>query len=132
MTTLIRTKLFIKILFKPGSPVQARELTGLQSILQKTKVESFGKIYLKKVQWSCPGGIEYDTTYFSCKINPNHLGLDVSIYLDSLIANNNGKGTRVRGQNSGIVATIKNYVLPPNEGVDEPTIFIKYNQSGTE
>ena len=79
-----------------------------------------------------PGGIEYDSSYFSCKINSNHLGIDVSIYLDNVISNNNGKGTRVRGQNSGIVATIKNYVLPPNENVTEPTIFVKYNQSGTD
>ena len=41
---------FYKILFKPGYPVQARELTGLQSLLQN-QVESFVNIYLKKVQW---------------------------------------------------------------------------------
>ena len=34
---------------------------------------------------------------------------------------------RVRGQNSGIVATIKNFILPPAEGVDNITIFIKYH-----
>ena len=50
------------------------------------------------------------------------------IVLNDIIANNNGKGTRVIGQNSGIVATIKNFVLPPEEGVDDTTIFIKYNQ----
>ena len=126
-----KAKNFYKVLFKPGSPVQARELSGLQSILQN-QVESFGKHIFKEGSMVIPGGIEYDTTYFSCKINPNHLGLDVSIYLDSIIAKNNGKGTRVRGQNSGIVATIKNYVLPPNEGVSEPTIFVKYNKSGTD
>ena len=126
-----KAKNFYKVLFKPGSPVQARELTGLQSILQN-QVESFGKHVFKEGSMVIPGGIEYDTSYFSCKINPNHLGLDVSIYLDSLIAKNNGKGVRVRGQNSGIVATIKNYVLPPNEGVTEPTIFVKYNESGTD
>ena len=112
-----KAKNFYKVLFKPGSPVQARELTGLQSILQN-QVESFGKHVFKEGSMVIPGGIEYDTSYFSCKINQNHLGLDVSIYLDSVISNNNGKGTRVRGQNSGIVATIKNYVLPPDEGVN--------------
>ena len=126
-----KEKNFYKVLFKPGSPVQARELTGLQSILQN-QVEAFGKHIFKEGSMVIPGGIEYDTTYFSCKINPNHLGLDVSIYLDNLIAKNNGKGVRVRGQNSGIVATIKNYVLPPSEGVTEPTIFVKYNKSGTD
>ena len=40
---------FYKILFKPGYPVQARELTGLQSLLQN-QVESFGNTCLKKVQ----------------------------------------------------------------------------------
>ena len=125
-----KAKNFYKILFKPGKPVQARELTGFQSIIQN-QVESFGKHIFKEGSMVIPGGIECDQSYFSCKINQSHLGIDVSIYLDSLISNNNGKGTRVRGQNSGIVATIKNYVLPPNEGVEEPTIFVKYNESGT-
>jgi len=125
-----KAKNFYKILFKPGKPVQARELTGLQSILQN-QVESFGKHIFKEGSMVIPGGIEYDPSYFSCKINQSHLGIDVSIYLDNLISNNNGKGTRVRGQSSGIIATIKNYVLPPNEGVVEPTIFVKYNESGT-
>ena len=126
-----KAKNFYKILFKPGKPVQARELTGFQSIIQN-QVESFGKHIFKEGSMVIPGGIECDKSYFSCKINQSHLGIDVSIYLDSLISNNNGKGTRVRGQNSGIIATIKNYVLPPNEGVVEPTIFVKYNQSGTD
>ena len=120
---------FYKILFKPGYPVQARELTGLQSLLQN-QVESFGKHIFKEGSMVIPGGIEYDPTYFSAKINSTHLGVDVSIYLNEIISNNNGKGTRVRGQSSGIVATIKNFILPPEEGVDDITIFVKYNQSG--
>jgi len=125
-----KDKNFYKVLFKPGFPVQARELTGLQSILQN-QVESFGKHIFKEGSMVIPGGIEYDPTYFSAKVNATHLGVDVSIYLSNIIANNNGKGTRVRGQSSGIVATIKNFILPPEEGVDDITIFIKYNQSGT-
>ena len=46
-----KAKNFYKVLFKPGSPVQARELTGLQSILQN-QVESFGKHIFKEVRWS--------------------------------------------------------------------------------
>ena len=125
-----KDKNFYKVLFKPGYPVQARELTGLQSLLQN-QVESFGKHIFKEGSMVIPGGIEYDPTYFSAKINATHLGVDVSVYLSNIIANNNGKGTRVRGQSSGIVATIKNFILPPEEGVDDITIFIKYNQSGT-
>ena len=120
---------FYKVLFKPGHPVQARELTGLQSILQN-QVESFGSHIFKEGSMVIPGNIEYDPTYFAVKINPDHLGVDVSIYLDAIINNNNGKGTRIKGQNSQIVATIKNYILPPAEGVDDITIFVKYIQSG--
>jgi hypothetical protein len=39
---------YYKVLFKPGYPVQARELTTLQSILQN-QVEKFGQHFLKKV-----------------------------------------------------------------------------------
>ena len=122
---------FYKILFKPGFPVQARELTGLQSLLQN-QVESFGKHIFKEGSMVIPGNIELDRSYFSAKVNDTHLGIDVSIYLSNILANNNGKGTRVRGQTSGIVATIKNFILPPAEGVDNITIFIKYVQSGTD
>ena len=83
---------FYKVLFKPGFPVQARELTGLQSILQN-QIESFGQHIFKEGSMVLPGGITYDSTYFSVKINPDHLGIDVSIYLDALINNNDGKGT---------------------------------------
>ena len=122
---------FYKILFKPGYPVQARELTGLQSLLQN-QVESFGKHIFKEGSMVIPGGIELDNSYFSAKINDTHLGIDVSVYLSSIIAANGGRGLRVRGQTSGIVATIKNFILPPAEGVDNITIFIKYQQSGTD
>ena len=120
-----KAKNFYKILFRPGHPVQARELTGLQSLLQN-QVESFGKHIFKEGSMVIPGGIEYDNTYFSAKVNDTHLGIDVSVYLNDIIASNDGKGLRVRGQTSGIVATIKNFILPPAEGVDKITIFLNF------
>ena len=121
---------FYKVLFKPGFPVQARELTSLQSILQN-QLESFGSHIFKEGSMVIPGAVTYDSTYFSVKVNPDHLGVDVTIYLDALVNNNNGKGTKVRGQNSQIVGTIKNYLLPPDEGIEDITLFVKYNESGT-
>ena len=121
---------FYRVLFKPGFPVQARELSTLQSILQN-QLESFGSHIFKEGSMVIPGSVTYDSTYFSAKINGDHLGVDVTVYLDALVNNNDGKGTKVRGQNSQIVGTIKNYVLPPDEGVDDITIFVKYTQSGT-
>ena len=120
---------FYKVLFKPGYPVQARELTGLQSILQN-QIESFGSHIFKEGSMVIPGGVTYDSTYFAVKVNPDHLGIDVTVYLDAIISNNEGKGTLVRGQNSQILGTIKNYILPPSEGVDDITLFVKYKSSG--
>ena len=120
-----KAKNYYKVLFKPGYPVQARELTGLQSILQN-QVESFGNHVFKEGSMVIPGSVTYDSTYFSCKVNGDHLGIDVSIYLDALVA---GEGTRVRGQNSQIVGKIVNYILPPEENVDDITIFVKYTES---
>ena len=121
---------FYKVLFKPGFPVQARELTGLQSILQN-QLESFGSHIFKEGSMVIPGGVTYDSTYFAVKVNPDHLGIDITVYLDSIINNNDGKGTLVRGQNSQIVGTIKNYILPPSEGIDDITLFVKYKSSGS-
>jgi len=118
---------FYKVLFKPGFPVQARELSGLQSILQN-QVEQFGNHIFKEGSMVIPGSVTYDNTYFACKVNADHLGVDVSIYLDAIIQ---GEGTRVRGQNSQIVGKIINYILPPAEGVDEITIFVKYTESSS-
>ena len=116
-------KSFHRILFKPSAAIQARELTQLQSILQN-QIERFGSHIFKEGSMVIPGAVTYDSTYFSVKVNPDHLGIDVTIYLDALVNNNNGKGTKVRGQNSQIIGTIKNYILPPDEGVDDITLFV--------
>ena len=118
---------FYKVLFKPGFPVQARELTGLQSILQN-QLESFGSHIFKEGSMVIPGGVTYDSSYFAVKVNPDHLGIDVTIYLDSLVKNK----VRIKGENSQIVASVKNYILPPEEDVEEITLFVKYLESGTD
>ena len=122
---------FYKVLFKPGYPVQARELTGLQSILQN-QVESFGTHMFKEGSMVIPGGITCDNEFTTIKVNETHLGLDISIYLDALVNANDGKGTEVRGQDTDITATIKGYVLPPNEGAEDITLFIKYDTTAED
>ena len=118
-------KNFYKVLFKPGYPVQARELTTLQSILQN-QIESFGSHIFKEGSMVIPGSITYDGDYFSVKINQDHLGIDVSLYLSKLV------GKRVKGQNTGIVAVVTKYSIPPNDNVDEITLYVKYLDSGED
>ena len=118
-------KNFYRVLFKPGYPVQSRELTTLQSILQN-QVESFGSHIFKEGSMVIPGSITFDDKYYSVKINAEHLGLDVSLYIDKLI------GIRVEGQNSGVTAVIKNYSLPSNDNVEEVTLYVKYTSAGSD
>ena len=122
---------YYRVLFKPGRPVQARELTGLQSILQN-QIESFGSHIFKEGSMVIPGGVTCDNAFTTIKVNPDHLGIDVTVYLESLTNYNNGRGTKVRGLSSGVVGTLKGYLLPPEEGVEEITIFVKYNDGGTD
>ena len=70
---------FYRVLFKPGFPIQARELTQLQSILQN-QIESFGSHIFKEGSMVIPGNINYNAEYNSVKINPDHLGIDAVSY----------------------------------------------------
>jgi Domain of unknown function (DUF4815) len=122
---------YYRVLFKPGYPVQARELTGLQSILQN-QIESFGSHIFKEGSMVIPGGITCDNAFTTIKVNNDHLGIDVTLYLDTLKNANAGKGTKVRGQTSGVVGTIKGYLLPPDEGIEQITLFIKYRDGADD
>ena len=71
---------FYKVLFKPGFPVQARELTTLQSILQN-QISNFGEHFFKEGSMVIPGSIGYNPQYTAVILNPQQGGIDVSLYL---------------------------------------------------
>ena len=54
---------YYRVLFQPGRPVQARELTTLQSILQD-QIESFGSHMFKEGSMVIPGNFAYDFEYY--------------------------------------------------------------------
>ena len=114
---------YYKVLFKPGFPVQARELNVLQSILQN-QISNFGEHFFKEGSLVIPGNITYNPKYDSVVLNPQQGGIDISLYLDQLV------GVTIRGEISGVKAKVVNYVLPPDEGVSNPTIFVAYSDSG--
>ena len=122
---------FYKVLFKPGYPVQARELTGLQSILQN-QIESFGSHAFKEGSMVIPGGITCDNEFTTVKVNRDHLGIDVSLYLDAIVSANDGKGAEIISENTDIRARVNGYLLPPQEGVEEITLFVKYVEGDGE
>ena len=117
---------FYKVLFKPGHPVQARELTTLQTMLQE-QVSSFGSHIFKEGSMVIPGSLNYDPEYYSVKINNEHQGIPVSLYADQL------KGKRLTGQTSGVTVTVDNYALAGSSvDVTDLTLFIKYGRSGDD
>jgi hypothetical protein len=115
-------KNFYKVLFKPGYPIQARELTTLQSILQD-QVKSFGSHIFKEGSVVIPGNIAYDGNFNSVKLNPTNFGVDISIYINNFI------GKKITGQISGTTAIIQFVTLPDGENVEDLTIYVKYLDS---
>ena len=114
---------YYRVLFKPGFPIQARELTTLQSILQN-QIESFGSHIFKEGSIVVPGNVTYDDQYYAVEINSTHLGTDVSVYINNFV------GKRIIGQESGVSAQVQ-YVL--SETLSERsnvTLYVKYIDSG--
>jgi hypothetical protein len=110
---------FYKVLFNPGRPIQARELTTLQSILQD-QLEKFGSNIFKNGAMVVPGNVTFDSNFYAVKLNPTLFGVDVTSYIDKLI------GVSLTGQVSGVTATVKLYALPSNDDVDYVTLYVKY------
>ena len=123
----VDSKNYQKVLFKPGFPVQARELTTLQSILQN-QIEKFGQHFFKEGSMIIPGGTSYDSEYHAVKIDPNFLNIPVSNYTKVLVDNN----INIKGETSGVEATVVNRLLS-SESVDGfDTLYVKYTKSGTD
>ena len=116
---------YYKVLFKPGFPVQSRELTTLQSILQN-QISTFGEHFFKEGSMVIPGGITYNPQYTSVILEPKQGGIDISLYLDQLI------GKNIRGDSTGVRAKVIDYLLPPSDGIINPTIFVTYTDSGND
>ena len=73
------SKNYQKVLFKPGFPVQSRELTTLQSILQN-QIEKFGQYFFKEGSMVIPGGVSFDISYPAVKLDPFFLNIPVKEY----------------------------------------------------
>ena len=116
------TKGYQRVLFKPGTPIQARELTSLQSILQN-QVEKFGKHFFKEGSMVIPGQIGYDSEYSYVQIDDTHLGIPVSAYIDKFI------GKSIKGEVSGVTAVVENYITNTESEKNNYTLYVKYKSS---
>ena len=114
---------YYKVLFKPGVPVQARELTGLQSILQN-QIAKFGQHFFKEGSKVIPGNTSYIDNYDCVEINNEYLGVTVESYIDQLL------NRKIVGLVSGISATIVKVLSSTNSERGNLTLYIQYESSG--
>lgn len=119
------SKDYYKVLFKPGYPIQARELNTLQSIAQN-QIEKFGSHIFKEGSVVIPGQLRYDVPLYAIQVEDEFNGLPISLYFDQLV------GKKITGQNSGVTAEIV-YLLDKSQSErSNYTFYIKYLQSGGE
>ena len=114
-----------RVLFKPGYPVQARELTTLQSILQN-QIEKFGQHFFKEGAKVIPGNTGYNAIYYNVQLQNTFLGVPVAAYADQLV------GTKITGQVSGVSAVVDKVLLPQDSERGNLTLYINYLNSNTQ
>jgi hypothetical protein len=113
---------YYKVLFKPGFPVQARELTGLQSILQN-QVEEMGNHFFKEGAKVIPGDLTYIQNFYGIQIESEFLGVPVGIYLDQIV------GTTITGATSGVTAKVVTYITDEESERGTYTLYLNYENS---
>ena len=118
------SKDFHKVLFKPGYPVQARELTTLQSILQN-QVSQFGQHFFKEGAKVIPGNISFNNNYECILLENTFQGVPVSAYADQLV------GTKITGQRSGVSAYVDKILFPEDSERGQMTLYINYLDAGS-
>jgi hypothetical protein len=122
---LMQTNDYHKVLFKPGVPVQARELTTLQSILQN-QIGKFGQHFFKEGAKVIPGNTGYTQLYRCVQLQNIFLGVPVEAYVDQLV------GTKITGQTSGVTAFVDRVLLSQESERGNLTLYINYLGSNTQ
>ena len=116
-------KNFYKVLFRPGFPIQARELTTLQSVLQN-QVASVGSHLFKDGAMVIPGQVGWDNNVDCILLQSSFLGSEVENYRDSLY------GVTITGLTSGVKAEVINTISVIESEKGFITLYIKYTESG--
>ena len=119
------SKNYHKVLFKPGYPVQARELTTIQSILQN-QIEKFGNHVFKEGDSVTGGGIHYANTFNSVLIERSFSGISVSNYLSDLL------NKVVIGSVSGVRARVKAYLNRSAFPGEPYTLYVNYLETSND
>lgn len=121
-------KKFLKVLFRPGFSLQARELTQLQTILQK-QVSRMGDFMFKDRTVVIPGASSLDLSAIAVKLeetSPTDAAL-VNTFLSNFV--NQTSAIEAVGVDTGLRGEI--YHVERGDDVDPPTLFVKFTNSGS-
>lgn len=117
-------KNYKRVLFKPGTPIQSRELTTLQSVLQN-QIESFGKHFFKEGAKVIPGQTSYDGRVDHVKLDPVYFGINLNTYIDKLVE------VTITGQSTGISAKVELAITDAESELGLNTLYFRYATSDT-
>jgi hypothetical protein len=114
------SKRFLKILYRPGYAVQARELTQMQTILQN-QISRFGDHVFKEGSLVIPGAIGIDTKIGYVKLESTYSG----VLADTVVAKFAGL---IIENAAGVQAQVIHYTV--SGGADAAALYIRYLNSG--
>ena len=113
------SKKFHRVLFRPAFAVQARELTQSQTQLQN-QIEKVSDHLFEKGAMVIPGEIGYDLNYYAVKLTSIASANTLAQFTTDTVLTGGSSGVKAR-----IIGT------DPLSGSDPDTLYIKYNDSGT-
>ena len=120
-----RKKSYYRVLFKPGYPVQARELTTLQSILQN-QIERFGQHIFKDGSIVVPGQIGYNLNYDAVLVQNLVGGIEVETNRISY------HEKTIVGETSKVEAKIITSINASESTLNFITFYVQYTSGGIE
>ena len=116
---------FLRVLYRPGQAVQARELTQMQTALQE-QIKRHGDHVFKNGSMVIPGSVNIDNQIFFIKIEDIEDSVDVTTYLAEF------RNKIITGESSGVKAQVID-TSECNCVVDDtiPTLYFKIVEPGT-
>jgi hypothetical protein len=110
---------YMRILFRPGYAVQARELTQIQSIIQN-QIQQFGNHIFQDGSPVVGGHLTLDTSAFYVKLDKQYQGVDIDLedFLGKTVMNNLTPKTRARVVQTFSNATDRALIVKYLRGAD--------------
>jgi len=122
------SKQFLRVLFRPGYAVQARELTQLQTILQN-QIKRFGDHFFKNGAMVVPGEVNFDSKVHFAKLEDLFGNTNVTSYLTQF------RDKIITGATSGVKAVVNdtsecNCMVPGDSSV--ATLYYKVTDTADD